>query len=302
MRLTAFLTSFVFIFALGIGDADARKRFGGGGSKGTFSRQVSPPPQATPRQAPATNPAATNAAGAATRGGMGGMLMGVMAGGLLGALIFGGVFEGIQLFDIVLIALVVGGLVYFMRSRRRHAEQQASTNYAYADNRPETTNQASSPTSHYQPQPKASAASATNVAEELAADEGVIYAAPAWFNEEAFLQGARQHFLDLQQAWAKNDLSTMQEYVTPQLYKFLLEERAKDPGQYEPAQVQQLAVELSAIQQLPSKVVELAIMFHGQISEDGQPAAPFCEIWHLIRDMNQEQAPWLIQGIEQVDN
>ncbi|NLW04088.1 MAG: TIM44-like domain-containing protein [Pseudomonadaceae bacterium] len=292
-RLVVFFTSFIFLLVLGTGEADAR-RFGGGGSKGTFSRQASPPKapaQAANKQAPANSPAATSGRG------LGGMLMGLAAGGLLAALFMGGAFEGLQIFDIILIAVVAGGLIYFIRSRRKQqaeSEPQSAmsgfTRNTLDDIQQQPFNQPLNATSS-NVTPKA----------EAAEDSGIIYGTPTWFDEKTFLEGARSHFLDLQKAWDANDLSTIKEYVTPQLYKFLQEERATQVNHVE-TQVHKLAVEVTTIQQLPSKIVELAIMFHGVINEGEPTDSRFCEIWHLIRDMNQENAPWLIQGIEQVES
>lgn len=289
-RLVVFITSFVFLFVLGVSDAEAR-RFGGGGSKGTFSRQM-----VAPKKAPKPVPSemSRQVAGkttAATGRGVGGMLMGLAAGGLLAALFMGGAFEGIQIFDIILIGLVLFGVLYFLRSRRSLSEAQpAGTGYSAASN--DYQNSTSTNKEGFQ---------ATNQVARIADEEQVVFGAPDWFDEKSFLEGARTHFLNLQKAWDANDLSTIEEYVTPQLYKFLQEERAVQVNHID-TKVHKLAVEITNIQQLPSKVVELAIMFHGVINEGDPEDSRFCEIWHLIRDMNEENAPWLIQGIEQVES
>lgn len=285
IRPVVFFTSFVFLLMFGIGDADAR-RFGGGGSKGTFSSQTTPASNQASKQQVA-NPAKS----ASGRGfsGIGSMFMGLAAGGLLAALFMGGAFDGIQFLDILLIALMIAGLIYFLRSRRKQQPiqygQPAMNNFArnnHSDIQAPSLNQS------------------FNTDVTATDNEQVVYGAPDWFNEKTFLEGARSHFLDLQKAWDANDLSAIESYVTPQLYKFLQEERAVQVNHVE-TQVHKLAVEMTSIQQLPSKVVELAIMFHGVINE-GKEDLKFCEIWHLIRDMNQLDAPWLIQGIEQVES
>lgn len=287
-RLVVFFTSFIFLLVITTGEADAR-RFGGGGSKGTFSRQMTSPKapsQASKPAAVSKNPAANTG-----RRGVGGMLMGLAAGGLLAAMFMGGAFEGIQMFDIILIVLVAGGIMMFLRSRRMHTEQQAQTAMG---------NMRSANEDQLRFTPEATATTASYDATTSNQNDNVIYGAPEWFNEKAFLEGAKEHFLSIQKAWDANDLTTIKEYVTPQLYKFLQEERAAQVDQVE-TKVHKLAVEMTNIQQLPTGIVELAIMFHGIINEGGQTDSSFCEIWHLIRDMNQENSPWLIQGIEQVE-
>ena len=50
--------------------------------------------------------------------------------------------------------------------------------------------------------------------------------APAWFNEERFIEAARSHFQSLQQHWDANEMDKIAEFVTPQLLEFLKRERA----------------------------------------------------------------------------
>ncbi|SFX28998.1 Tim44 domain-containing protein [Marinospirillum alkaliphilum] len=286
-RFLAFGMSFLFVFALGISEADAR-RMGGGASSGTFSRQAAPtqsPAQASqPRQQ--QQPGAAAAAG--TRSGFGGMLMGLAAGGLLAALFMGGAFEGIQFFDILLLLLIAGGVVMFLRSRaasRQPATEAAGSAYQ----------RQSAATGFEGMNPVAPAQASADTS-----DPAIQYGAPSWFDEQGFIERARQHFMDLQAAWDANDLGRIREYVTPQLFKFLCDERARQPDEVR-TEVRKLAAEVTNIQQI-GDTVELAVMFHGVISETGSPDALFCEIWHLMRDMSQENAPWLIQGIEQVES
>lgn len=287
-RFLALGISCLFVFALGISEADAR-RLGGGASSGTFSRQAAPPVQA-PR--PAAQPQRQQQPAAAASRGFSGMLMGLAAGGLLAALFMGGAFEGIQLFDILLILLLVGGVFIFLRSRTARPEPAAATaGYQRRDTSFDMTDRHD--TAH----------KTLPLSSDIPADEPasvIRYGAPDWFDEAGFLQRARTHFLELQAAWDANDLSLIQEYVTPQLYKFLCEERSRQPAIVK-TEVRKLAAEVTNIQQI-EQTVELAVMFHGVISESGSKDALFCEIWHLIRDMNQVDAPWLIQGIEQVEN
>ncbi|GLR65190.1 Tim44 domain-containing protein [Marinospirillum insulare] len=288
-RLAVFFTSFVFLLVLTTGEADAR-RFGGGGSKGTFSRQMTSPKAPSQASRPAAQPKSTVAN--ARPGGMGGMFMGLAAGGLLAALFMGGAFEGIQLFDIILIMLVIGGVAMFMRSRRTLTQPEPQP--VMGNHRSTSTQDIPNLT----PTSSSASASGTNFDQDSA---DITYGAPDWFDEKTFLDGAKNHFIAIQKAWDANDLTTIKEYVTPQLYKFLQEERAAQTDHIE-TKVHKLAVEMTNIQQLSSGIVELAIMFHGVINEGEPTDSNFCEIWHLIRDMNLDNAPWLIQGIEQVES
>lgn len=286
-RLLALSFSLLFVAALGIHEADAR-RMGGGGSGGTFSRQASPPAQQQRQQSQQQQQQGQQSA-AASRGGLMGPLMGLAAGGLLAAMFFGGAFEGIQFFDILILLLIAGGVFLFFRSR---AQQQQAQTAASGNLRgmPDSADRMQKTQTGFE----------GFDADTSTADPDIRFGAPDWFDEQGFLMRAKQHFIDLQAAWDANDFRTLEEFVTPQLYRFLQDERARQPGEVY-TDVRKLAAEVSNIQQVGT-TVELAVMFHGSISESGAPEAPFCEIWHLIRDMSEENQPWLIQGIEQVES
>ena len=307
-RFFALGLSCLFVLALGISEADAR-RMGGGGSGGTFSRQASPPAQQQQqRQQSQQQQQQQQQQGAAgsSRGGLMGPLMGLAAGGLLAAMFFGGAFDGIQFFDILILLLIAGGIFLFLRSRKKSSPQPATPDGMMppTQERQMPEPPAASPSGA---RPQASGAAEVDTAEagametppEASKEPEIRYGAPEWFDEQSFIARAKSHFIDLQKAWDANDFSLLEEFVTPQFYRFLQEERARQPGEVK-TDVRKLAAEVSNIQQVGA-TVELAVMFHGIISESGAPEAPFCEIWHLIRDMSEENAPWLIQGIEQVE-
>lgn len=283
-RFLALGFSMLFVAALGIHEADAR-RMGGGGSGGTFSRQASPPAQQQRQQSQQQQ--SQQQTSAASRGGLMGPLMGLAAGGLLAAMFFGGAFEGIQFFDLLILLLIAGGVLLIFRSRAQQQKTEAAV----------PTSLGGVPGSSDEVQRTQTGFEGFD-ARTSTPDPEIRYGAPDWFDEQGFLLRAKQHFIDLQAAWDANDFRTLEEFVTPQLYRFLQEERARQPGEVY-TDVRNLAAEVSNIQQVGS-TVELAVMFHGVISESGAPEARFCETWHLIRDLSEDNAPWLIQGIEQI--
>lgn len=262
--LVSFMT-----FGLAVEHADAR-RFGGGASAGSMSRSAAPAQSAAPR---AATPPRQAQAGGASR--FMGPLAGVMAGGLLAALFFGGAFDGIRMFDIILVALVAFGIFMFL-SRRRAA--MASAGGQHGQGRPT-----------HQEAPQAFTSS------QAAAGGSFATSTPAWFDKERFLAGAKEHFSTLQKAWDDNDLAQMQDYVTPELYNLLREERAKQPNDNK-TEVVRLFAELGNVQEY-GRQAEASVLFHGVVRENGQEVE-FNETWHLIREM-RDGAPWYIQGIEQ---
>lgn len=252
-------------FGLAIDHADAR-RMGGGKSFGSQSRSVEQQPAATQNQATG------NRAGQARPGSrMGGMLGGLLAGGLLAALFFGGAFDELRLMDLLLVA-GAAFLLFKLFARRRPAVAEGPS------------------------QPDTPAATQSFQAEPAAQAGGTAFAPePAWFDRERFLGGAKEHFMTLQRAWDNNDFAGIQEYVTPELYNLLREERDQQPANNR-TEIVRLFAELGGIREL-EQTAEATVIFHGIIDENGEETE-FNETWHLIRQL-RDGAPWYLQGIEQ---
>lgn len=248
--------------------AEAR-RLGGGGNVGSFSRSVDRPAAAPNRAAP-SRPAQKGTAGSR----MPGMLGGLLAGGLLAALFFGGAFDELRLMDILLIA-GLGFLLFRLLARRRPA--MAGTQ------RPAGQAESPSPFQAFQSDP-AGSSSATAYGSQ-----------PSWFDRERFLTDAKGHFMTLQRAWDNSDFAGIQEYVTPELYNQLREERAQQPANNR-TEIVRLFAELGDVREVGQKA-EATVIFHGLLDENGE-RTEFNETWHLTREL-RDGAPWFLQGIEQ---
>lgn len=264
------LVVMLMIGMLGVGfaaDHAEAKRFGGGKSFGSYSRSAnttstSPSRTATPPQRQPSKGLSRFA----------GPFAGLLAGGLLASLFFGGAFDELRMFDILLVAGAIW-LAFRLFGRRRQTVTAGGPQTTIHQSREQATPQAFS------------AAGASSTA-------GVQ---PAWFDKERFLSGAKEHFMTLQRAWDNNDLSGIQEYVTPALYNLLREERANHPANNR-SEVVRLYAELGEVRELGSQA-EASVLFHGIMEENGEQTE-FNETWHLVRDL-RDGAPWHIQGIEQ---
>lgn len=281
--LTVMVVSLGVLFAASLQTADA-KRIGGGANFGSqkqsFSRQATTP--TNPASAP-TRSAAPAAAGGASR--WLGPLAGLAAGGLLAALFFGGAFDGLKPMDFIIIALFALGAFMLIRALRKSSQSTASpyvrsTAGAMADQAPQPS----------------SIGSFSN------SNDGSAHAplpnAPIWFNEDSFLQGAKAHFTNLQRAWDANDLKTMQEYFTPELFLELARERARIGDENNVTEVQSLNAQLLDLSREGDSVVA-SVLFQGMVRENyGQPE-PIAEIWHVRHAADSAQGDWLIVGIQQ---
>ncbi|WP_111412798.1 Tim44 domain-containing protein [Billgrantia lactosivorans] len=255
-------------FGLAVEHAEAR-RLGGGGNVGSFSRSADRPAAAPSQSAPSRQAQPNPATGSR----MPGMLGGMLAGGLLAALFFGGAFDELRLMDILLIA-GLGFLLLRLLARRRPAVAGG----------PQPTARQSHVAPHaFQPAPGAAMGGAT------------FGSLPDWFDRERFLAGAKEHFMILQRAWDNNDFGGIQEYVTPELYNLLREERSRQPANNR-TEIVRLFAELGDVRELGEQA-EATVIFHGILDENGEQSE-FNETWHLTRQV-RDGAPWYLQGIEQ---
>lgn len=274
-RFFAMLLISVMGMSAAVEYAEAR-RMGGGGNMGSMSRSADRPASTPAQQQQAQGSQQGQAsAAAARRGGMGGMMGGLLAGGLLAALFFGGAFDELRVMDLLVMAGIAALIIFAFRTfiRQRRPAPEAS-GYQRAQHAPEA------------------APSNFSTPSSLA---GNLQSTPDWFDKERFLNGAKEHFMTLQRAWDNNDFSQIQEYVTPELYNLLRQERAEHPANNR-TDIVRLFAELGEVNEYESHA-EATVIFHGILEENGTQTE-FNETWHLTRAI-RDQAPWYLQGIEQ---
>lgn len=274
--------SLMLVLALPM-EAEA-KRFGGGFSLGkSFSTQKKVAPAPTKQQS-ATAPGAA-AAPAAAKPGMGGLFGGLLAGGLLGALLFGGAFDGIQMMDILLIGLVLFVMFKLLASRR----QAAYAGAAGMNQEPAFKNTAQAFESTQTP---GAAVSESDV------DSSDSVNIPDWFDADAFVAQAPQHFEQLQAAWDKQDWIEIAEYTSAELLAQLKTNRSVLPeGQH--TEVVSCMADIVGFHQGKAETV-VSVNFHGWLRENqDEQTTEFSEIWHLSRVSTVAGVNWVIVGIEQ---
>ncbi|NVK43345.1 MAG: TIM44-like domain-containing protein [Oceanospirillaceae bacterium] len=288
---TAFLS-----FAFMAPEADAGKRFGGGSSIGkSFStpKKTAPTSQDSVSSTNTTQQkAATTPTTATKKPGMGGLLGGLLAGGLLGALFFGGAFEGIQFMDILLIGLIAFMAFKLFGMFRRQQQAPAYAGHGQPQSRGPFEQPQPEPMARTaQPEPGFSPASGfgAGLGEEA-------FQTPSWFKREAFLEGAKGHFVKLQKAWDMQNWDEIRTYVSPELLLELQRERASNGEQH--TEVVSVMAELANFIDQGNQVVA-SLNFYGWLKEDSEQTTEFNEVWHLTRDMSVPNADWVIVGIEQ---
>lgn len=272
LTMTRIFTLF-FVALIGLGlttqNADA-KRMGGGSNIGKQSsssqKQTQPPAQA---------PAAPAPSGASR---WLGPLAGLAAGGLLASL-FMGQGAGGAFGSMLMILALVAGAFFIFRMLRRPQPQAQPVQYAG------TTEKAMTDM-------PASGGGAT-----LPATRSTR---PLWFEDAPFAREAKKHFIRLQDANDRGDLSDIREFVTPEMFAEIslqIQERAGKPNKTE---VMTLNADIADVI-TDGDLVIASVRFTGLIREAANaPAEPFSEIWHIQKSESQPNAAWFIAGIQQV--
>lgn len=273
MRILALMTLIFGLVAAPVNDAEARRL---GGSKSLGKRQNTH--QVQPQQQPGG--VANQAAGAGRKGMMGGMLGGLLAGGLLGALFFGGAFEGLQLMDILLFAGIAFLLLKLLRGKAAAMQRQATAGGPGFDANPVAGGQVG------------------GAAPAPTAPGEVPLRLPPGFDAESFLDTARAHFRELQQAWNDYDMDKVREFCSPALYAQLAAQRAENAGA-EHTEVEFLDAQIVRADS-NAHLAELSVLYTGRTRDTAEDTEEDVnEVWHLERDLRQPGAPWLIVGIQQ---
>jgi len=222
----ATLLSLTLIFAT-VGHVEAA-RLGGGKSIG---RAASAPvqKQAAPVQKPAQQaqpaaPAPAPQAPAPSRfGGMGGILGGLAAGLGIGYLLshFGLGEAASSLITGLLIAVLAGFVIMFVMRKLMPKMSSAGNSPNLSSNGMQRTGLDQTPR-----QEPAFAPAANAFGGVSAEPEAFQSTLPAGFDQQTFLENAKQYFVTLQKAWDQGDLDSLREFTTPDMYATIAQDLA----------------------------------------------------------------------------
>ncbi|MDO9192750.1 MAG: TIM44-like domain-containing protein [Undibacterium sp.] len=294
---------------MAVSDAEA-KRFGGGGSIGrqsnNVSRQAAPaaPSQAKPAAAPVAGaPAAVPPKPASPwKGIVGGLVGGALLGAMFSSMGMGGGMA--SALGSILPMLLLAGVAFFlfrMYQNRKgggapsaFAQQQPSYAGSSVTSLPEIG-------SRIEPQSFQSGAatgSATPSSSFGSADQGT-WTIPADFDVPAFLRNAKTYFIRLQAAWDKADINDIHEFTTAEMYaeiKMQIQERGTSANVTD---VVSIDAELLGLETVGNDYLA-SVKFTGMIKEDpNAPAEAFKEVWNLSKPLNG-QGGWALAGIQQL--
>jgi predicted lipid-binding transport protein (Tim44 family) len=291
----------VLAFGMSAFDAEAAKRLGGGGNVGAQRNMTAQPPAKTPAQQaqPAAPAAPTPAPQPSGMSRWLGPLAGLAIGaGLASMFMNAGMGAGLAsaMGGILMIALLAGAALFAWRMLRGKPAGNNNLQYAGAN---------AGAAAPYAPAPAATPATAGGMP-QIGSALGGAAAAPAveasrfppGFDAEQFARHAKMNFTRLQQANDKRDVSTMRDYMTPQLYTAITAEL--DPmGVAQNTEI--ISLDAAVVEVVTENNMHIAsVRFTGSLRDRADPAPEtFDEIWHLEKPLDGSSG-WLISGIQQV--
>lgn len=276
-KIFTLLTLVIFSTGLVAFDAEAR-RMGGGKS---FGKQRHSLNQQAPR--PAQPPASAPSPAGGSK--WGGALAGLAAGGLLAALFMGGAFEGLNMMDILMFSLLIGGVFFVMRMMRK--PQAAASRPMQFSGLNANDNVNTPPIQSLD----------TTTASGSSRHQGNI---PADFKVAPFLRNAKVSFIRLQAAHDAGDINDIREYTTSEM----LAEISMDINEYglnqKKTEVMSIDADLLDVETTDDLAVA-SVRFNGQLRQgsEGEPE-DFDETWYVQKDLKDADSVWLLAGIQQV--
>ncbi len=294
----AILMSFTLIFVT-VGHVDAA-RLGGGKSIGRAPsapiQKQAAPVQKPEQQAQPAAAAPTPQAPAPSRfGGMGGMLGGLAAGLGIGYLLshFGMGEAASSLITGLLIAMLAGFVIMFVIRKLLPTMSSAGQS-------PSVPQQGMQRSNTEMPRQEPAFTPAANafggVSTEPAPFESTL---PPGFDQQAFLENAKQYFVTLQKAWDQGDLASLREFTTPEMFATIQQDLAGRTDSSNQTDVVTINAQLLGIEASDAHYY-CSVQFSGMIREQqGAPASDFSEIWNLSKPL-EGPGGWVLAGISQL--
>lgn len=294
IALSAIFCTFSLFSTITIPDDAEARRMGRGRSIGRSVPKASPPAGAftQQRQNPSQNSAINNAGGTAAMsrgfGGFGGIMGGLLAGSLLGSLIGGGGLGGGGGFlDIIIIGLIAFFAFRFFKSRSAQKQDNNQGNSSYQQT---SQNQSQNDLwGHLRGEP---------AKQETQVNDTPV-AAPEYFDEAEFMEGAKSLYVRLQASWDERDLDDIAAFATPSLLKEIKEQREEDPN---PAKTELMHINGRVMDFKQEEGTEhVTVHFDVLMRENQEMDQPdqVQEMWHFIRNDETENS-WKLDGIQQV--
>ena len=270
--------------------ADASRKTERDASAQTARQAGSAPAAAAKPGGPAVNSAQNG-----RKGMMGGLLGGLLAGGLLAALFFGGAFDGLAPMDWLLILLMIGGLVFWLRRRAARAQSSVMAGGSGA------AMAAMSDTPGTQPASGTAGASLQVETPDITpppfggSGAAELPDPPVWFDADEAKRSAEKLFYRVQQAWDRGDAELLSDICERTCFEAVKEQI--QPGVHQ-TEIEFVNPEIIDWDYVDDRFV-MSVRFNGFARENGGESHGFTEVWHLARPVTGI-GPWKILGVQQL--
>ena len=295
----ATLLSLTLIFAT-VGHVDAA-RLGGGKSVGRapsapIQKQAAPVQKPAQQAQPAAPAPAPQAPAPSRFGGMGGILGGLAAGLGIGYLLshFGLCEAASSLITGLLIAVLAGFAIMFVMRKLMPKMSSAGQSPNLSSNGMQRTGLDQTPRQEPAFTPAANAFGGVS-----AEPEPFQSTLPPGFDQQTFLENAKQYFATLQKAWDQGDLASLREFTTPEMFATIQQDLAGRTDASNQTDVVTINAQLLGIETADGHYF-CSVQFSGMIREQqGAPASDFSEIWNLSKPV-EGPGGWVLAGITQL--
>lgn len=295
----ATLLSLTLIFAT-VGHVDAA-RLGGGKSVGRapsapIQKQAAPVQKPAQQAQPAAPAPAPQAPAPSRFGGMGGILGGLAAGLGIGYLLshFGLGEAASSLITGLLIAVLAGFAIMFVMRKLMPKMSSAGQSPNLSSNGMQRTGLDQTPRQEPAFTPAANAFGGVSAEPELFQST-----LPPGFDQQTFLENAKQYFATLQKAWDQGDLASLREFTTPEMFATIQQDLAGRTDASNQTDVVTINAQLLGIETADGHYF-CSVQFSGMIREQqGAPASDFSEIWNLSKPV-EGPGGWVLAGITQL--
>jgi predicted lipid-binding transport protein (Tim44 family) len=295
----ATLLSLTLIFAT-VGHVDAA-RLGGGKSVGRapsapIQKQAAPVQKPAQQAQPAAPAPAPQAPAPSRFGGMGGILGGLAAGLGIGYLLshFGLGEAASSLITGLLIAVLAGFAIMFVMRKLMPKMSSAGQSPNISSNGMQRTGLDQTPRQEPAFTPAANAFGGVS-----ADPEPFQSTLPPGFDQQTFLENAKQYFATLQKAWDQGDLASLREFTTPEMFATIQQDLAGRTDASNQTDVVTINAQLLGIDTADGHYF-CSVQFSGMIREQqGAPASDFSEIWNLSKPV-EGPGGWVLAGITQL--
>lgn len=295
----ATLLSLTLIFAT-VGHVDAA-RLGGGKSVGRapsapIQKQAAPVQKPAQQAQPAAPAPAPQVPAPSRFGGMGGILGGLAAGLGIGYLLshFGLGEAASSLITGLLIAVLAGFAIMFVMRKLMPKMSSAGQSPNLSSSGMQRTGLDQTPRQEPAFTPAANAFGGVS-----AEPEPFQSTLPPGFDQQTFLENAKQYFATLQKAWDQGDLASLREFTTPEMFATIQQDLAGRTDASNQTDVVTINAQLLGIETADGHYF-CSVQFSGMIREQqGAPASDFSEIWNLSKPV-EGPGGWVLAGITQL--